>query len=40
MVPRARQSKQKLKDRIMAAKDYVNQEPVVHTWNCQLEKAA
>jgi len=33
-------SKQELKDRIMAAMDYFNQEPVVHTWTYKLEKAA
>ena len=33
-------SKQELKDRIMAAMDYFNQEPVVHTWAYKLDKAA
>jgi transposase len=33
-------SKQELKDRIMAAMDYFNQEPVVHTWTFKLDKAA
>jgi transposase len=33
-------SKQELKDRIMAAMDYFNQEPVVHTWSYKLDKAA
>jgi transposase len=33
-------SKQELKDRIMAAMDYFNREPVVHTWTHKLEKAA
>jgi transposase len=33
-------SKQELKDRIMAAMDYFNQQPVVHTWAYKLEKAA
>src|SRR5258708_2454680 len=33
-------SKQELKDRIMAAMDYFNQEPVVHTWSFKLDKAA
>jgi hypothetical protein len=28
------------KDRIMAAMDYFNQEPVVHTWSFKLDKAA
>jgi transposase len=32
-------SKQELKNRIMAAMDYFNQEPVVHTWTYKLEKA-
>ncbi len=31
-------SKQELKDRIMAAMDYFNQEPVVHTWSFKLDK--
>ncbi len=33
-------SKQELKDRIMAAMDYFNQQPVVHTWSFKLDKAA
>jgi transposase len=33
-------SKQELKDRIMAAMDYFNREPVVHTWTYKIEKAA
>src|SRR5205085_5439653 len=33
-------SKQELKDRIMAAMDYFNRDPVVHTWSYNLEKAA
>jgi len=33
-------SKQELKERIMAAMDYFNQEPVVHTWSFKLDKAA
>jgi hypothetical protein len=33
-------SKQELKDRIMAAIDYFNQQPVVHTWSFKLDKAA
>jgi hypothetical protein len=33
-------SKQELKDRIMAAMDYFNQEPLVHTWSFKLDKAA
>src|SRR6201998_1882370 len=33
-------SKQELKDRIMAAMDFFNQEPVVHTWTHKLDKAA
>ena len=33
-------SKQELKDRNMAAMDYFNQEPVVHTWAYKLDKAA
>ena len=32
-------SKQELKDRIMAAMDFFNQEPVVHTWTHKLDKA-
>jgi transposase len=33
-------SKQELKDRIMAAMDFFNQEPVVHTWTYKLDAAA
>ena len=33
-------SKQELKDRIMQAINYFNQEPVVHTWTYKLDKAA
>jgi transposase len=33
-------SKQELKDRIMAAMDFFNQNPVVHTWSYKLNKAA
>jgi transposase len=33
-------SKQELKDRLMAAIDYFNADPVVHTWTYNLDKAA
>jgi len=33
-------SRQELKDRIMAAIDFFNQEPVVHTWTYKLDRAA
>jgi transposase len=33
-------SKQELKDRVMAAMEYFNQQPVVHTWTYKLDKAA
>jgi transposase len=33
-------SKQELKDRIMAAMDFFNRQPVVHTWSFKLDKAA
>jgi transposase len=33
-------SKQELKDRIVAAMDYFNRDPVVHTWPYNLDKAA
>ena len=33
-------SKQELKDRVMAAMDFFNQNPVVHTWSYKLKKAA
>ena len=32
-------SKQELKDRIPAAIDDINQQPVVHTWSYKLDKA-
>jgi len=32
-------SKQELKDRLIAAIDYFNQNPVVHTWTYKLDKA-
>ena len=32
-------SKQELKDRIMAAMDFFNREPVVHTWTYKLDRA-
>jgi hypothetical protein len=32
-------SKQELKERIMAAMDFFNQQPVVHTWTYKLDKA-
>jgi hypothetical protein len=35
-----RASKQELKDRLMAAMDHFNQDPVVHTWSCKLDRAA
>ena len=31
-------SKQELKDRIMAAIDYVNHDPVVHTWSYKMDR--
>jgi transposase len=34
------QSKQELKDRIVAALDDINRHPVVHTWSYKLDKAA
>ena len=34
------ESKQELKDRIMAAMDHFNHDPVVHTWSYKLDKAA
>jgi len=34
------ESKQELKDRIMAAMDEFNRDPVVHTWSYKLDKAA
>ncbi len=33
-------SKQELKDRITAAMDHFNQDPVVHTWSYKLDRAA
>jgi len=33
-------SKQELKDRIIAAMDHFNQDPVVHTWSYKLDRAA
>jgi MFS family permease len=33
-------SKQELKNRLMAAVDYFNDDPVVHTWTYKLDKAA
>ena len=33
-------SKQELKQRLMAAVDYFNRDPVVHTWTYRLDKAA
>ena len=33
-------SKQELKDRLMAAIDHFNQDPVVHTWSYKLDRAA
>lgn len=33
-------SKQELKDRIMAAMDHFNQDPVVHSWSYKLDRAA
>jgi hypothetical protein len=33
-------SKQELKDRILAAMDHLNHNPVVHTWSYKLKKAA
>jgi transposase len=33
-------SKQELKDRIVAAMDYFNRDPVVHTWSYNLDRAA
>ena len=34
------ESKQELKDRIMAAMDEINRHPVVHTWSYKLDQAA
>ncbi|MGA8293456.1 MAG: hypothetical protein WB820_13325 [Rhodoplanes sp.] len=33
-------SKQELKERLMAAVDYFNDDPVVHTWTYKLDRAA
>jgi hypothetical protein len=33
-------SKQELRDRLMAAVDHFNGDPVVHTWTYKLDKAA
>ena len=33
-------SKQELKDRIIAAMDHFNRDPVVHTWSYKLDQAA
>ena len=33
-------SKQELKDRLMAAMDHFNRDPVVHTWSDRLDQAA
>jgi transposase len=33
-------SKQELKDRLMAAIDYFNENPLVHTWTYKLDNAA
>ena len=33
-------SKQELKDRLMAAMDHFNQNPVVHTWTYKIDNAA
>ena len=33
------ESKEELKDRLTAAMDYFNQEPVVHTWSYGLDRA-
>jgi transposase len=33
-------SKQELKDRLIAAMDFFNQQPVVHTWTYKLDQAA
>jgi len=33
-------SKQELKNRLMAAVDFFNRDPVVHTWTYKLDKAA
>src|SRR6266480_1066510 len=33
-------SKQELKERLMRAVDYFNEDPVVHTWTYKIDKAA
>jgi hypothetical protein len=33
-------SKEELKDRIIAAMDHFNRDPVVHTWSYKLDQAA
>ena len=33
-------SKQELKDRLMAAVDYFNNDPVIHTWTYKLDKSS
>jgi hypothetical protein len=33
-------SKQELKDRLLAAVDYFDRDPVVHTWTYMLDKTA
>jgi hypothetical protein len=33
-------SKQELEDRILAAIDSINQQPVVHSWSYKLDEAA
>jgi len=38
--PHPRLIKQELKDRLMAAMDFFNRDPVVHTWTYKLGKAA
>jgi hypothetical protein len=32
-------SKQELKDRLIAAMDFFNRDPVVHTWSYMLDEA-
>jgi hypothetical protein len=40
-LPSAKPSvQQELKDRIMAAMDFFNQEPIIHTWTYKLDTAA
>ena len=33
-------SKQELKERILAAIDAINRDPIIHTWTYRLDKAA